>query len=85
MKAHPLFPYFLEKLLADTTSPFFHLLVNGFVYLVSVLFCGHFTWLILVGGSGGQGENKKASASTLSEWANQGYHINEPLLVIKGL
>ena len=29
-KAHPLFPYFLEKCLAIPTSPFFHLLVNGF-------------------------------------------------------
>ena len=29
-KAHPLFPYFLEKCLAIPSSPFFHLLVNGF-------------------------------------------------------
>ena len=36
MKAHPLFPYFLEKRLAIPTSPFFHLLVIAFVLLVSV-------------------------------------------------
>ena len=30
MKALPLFPYFLEKRLTIPTSPFFHLLVNGF-------------------------------------------------------
>ena len=30
VEAHPLFPYFLEKRLAIPTSPFFHLLVNGF-------------------------------------------------------
>ena len=28
--SHPLFPYFFEKRLAIPTSPFFHLLVNGF-------------------------------------------------------
>ena len=30
VEAHPLFPYLLEKRLAIPTSPFFHLLVNGF-------------------------------------------------------
>ena len=30
VEAHSLFPYFLEKRLAIPTSPFFHLLVNGF-------------------------------------------------------
>ena len=36
VEAHPLFPYFLEKRLAIPTSPFFHLLVNGFsvIYIV---------------------------------------------------
>ena len=30
VEAHPLCPYFLEKRLAIPTSPFFHVLVNGF-------------------------------------------------------
>ena len=34
MKAHPLFPYFLEKHLAIPTSPFFHLLVNVFSVII---------------------------------------------------
>ena len=30
VKAHPLFPYFLEKHLAIPTSPFLNLLINSF-------------------------------------------------------
>ena len=36
MKTHHLFPYFLEKCLAIPTSPFFHLLVNGFCVTIII-------------------------------------------------
>ena len=49
VEAHPLFPYFLEKRLAIPTSPFFHLLVNGFSVIVSVLF-SRTPYLLLIDG-----------------------------------
>ena len=65
MKAHPLFPYFLEKCLAIPTSS--HLLVNGFsVTSCRTFFQGPLTYLILVGGNGGREEIKMASASMTS-------------------
>ena len=36
VEAHSLFPYFLEKCLAIPTSPFFHLLVNGFSVVIII-------------------------------------------------
>ena len=37
MKVHPLFPYLLQKHLAIPTSPFFHLLVNGFCVITILI------------------------------------------------
>ena len=43
VEVHPLFPYFLEKRLAIPTSPFFHLLVNGFsVKIIIIIIIIHF-------------------------------------------
>ena len=68
LKSHPLFLYSLERCLAIPTSPFFHLATSKwfFCYLVSVLFSRTPYLPFLVGGNGGQGEIKMASASTPS-------------------
>ena len=54
---------------------FFHLLVNSFVVLVSVLFCEQLPFLVLVGGISERGGIKMVSASTSS--ANEPYFQEE--------
>ena len=68
MKAHPLFPYFLEKVSHPHIS-FFHLLVNGFLLLVSVLFPRPLPFLILVGSIGVRGKMVSASTPSANELA----------------